>query len=558
MSEPRLEVRHINGRYWDVFTAEGERVARLDPGVGAQRLARLFAAAPGLLKAALFAAREIEGARLRLRCLTDQYIEAERAEEDLEGAVYSLRVALGDVGVTLDEHGEEVPGVEGAPSSPSQTARPLCKVEGCTSPVAPEGNGQDCPYTCEEHAPGWGVEWGFCGRNGTCYRRAARGAIRCSLHGGRDYEPAGEPRCEDSVCGRQADPGSRYCRVCLVSYMGAGGCAVWGCGGVEKQQALCEHHFDGTLLGDSVSEYIASLTTPEGRERAEQNRTARRRYRGEAPANPLDDSRCNIVLCEAGCGEKAAEGSRWCREGPCGGVPCAVRGCEGQSGEWSPLCRQHQEEWAQAGSLNLFVWLASRAQQPQPAPEPRTLGLRLLCARCWPTRQEPIPGGRKCYEHQMEGPGCLVAGCEEVRFEDGGVLRPMCRAHNEAWERWPNQGRGGFEEWLAQAGGAPPLLVVAEEAPRCATGCGEPAIPGSRYCRGVYCGYRFVQPPAPLPVPSEVTVHGAPAGEDTAALTEALRGVDPEPLTKRCVAGDCQSPRREGGALCTEHAREVR
>jgi hypothetical protein len=414
MSEPRLEVRHINGRYWDVFTTEGERVAKLEPGVGAEEMARLFAAAPGLLTRAkdLLLALEVEP-------------DGDWRSGRIVGATAWLRIA--------------VAAAEGERPQPAST-RPPCKVEGCEKPIAPEGNGQSCPYTCEEHAPGWGTEWGFCGWGGTCYRRAPRGAIRCSLHGGRDYPPAGEPRCEAS-----------------------------------------------------------------------------------------------------GCGEKAAEGARYCGAHSGGQVLCLVRGCprERVVGE-SCFCPGHRSEFlSQREQFRPHDWLAARASLHSggilPAEVPAIL------------------------QSSSPHPATVTVNVSTESAES--FRRARRRGH------CPECGGGGMH----------------------AAGC-----PRRR-------------PGAPLPVPEEVTTHGAPAGEDTAAIGEALQAapvVTPEPalappqprrnlgtlrldltpmlvntleraverlrdslwdtweevsaLPKRCVAGDCGNIRRRGGALCTEHAREVR
>jgi hypothetical protein len=496
MSEPRLEVRHINGRYWDVFTAEGERVARLDPGAGAQRLARLFAAAPGLHTAATATFEAVN------RAYNATVMPGDRTEaiSSLRAALDALLPVLCDLEQALCPHAEAYDGPEGVTcyrcgkvGVERAAPRPPCKVEGCGKPIAHEGNGQSCPYTCEEHAPGWGIEWGFCGWDGRCWRRAPRGATRCGLHGGRDYPPAEEPRCEVG-CGEPAAPGSRYCAAPSLHHPDLlRRCTVRGCPDqATSGRYTCAEHgdeFGRAIPGTPLSAWLASRSPSAPRLRIVEQTvggvtTPLDPPLAVDPARVAGEGRC----AAQGCGAEAAPGAKLCREllsHPSPGSPgalgvCLVRGCSGAPNGLFWLCLLHHQEYTQAES------------------------------------------------------------------------------------RFP-----GLLDWIARRfGGAP-----------------SPDAP-------------------PLPLPSEVTTHGAPAGEDTAALTEALQGapdayVTPEEaeaqrrpeiriditpmrldtlegtverlrnslwdtweeidaLPKRCVAGDCGNIRRRGGALCTEHARGVR
>jgi hypothetical protein len=327
----------------------------------AERLARLFAAAPMLYEAARALLESNDGAQW----------------QPLDRYVRGLRRAL-----------EAVDG----PSAERPTPRTeTCRVEGCGKA---RGVHMVC---CPEHDAEQFRLWGFCDP-GDCWRRIPIGAeVGCSIHGGQDYSPprrtdyapTPEPhRCE-SRCEREAAPGARYCRFCSGQKCEVRGCAE----NSEDDDALCTDHtvaYNESPIW-SYFDWLASLPAP----------TAPTSTRPAPATLPLpatvtthglpggtDPGAVETALlaagvpggdglddepaaptghrCEyAGCIAEAQDGARCCRAHICPNL-CNVRWCEGMYD--GLLCSAHRLAYL-ASPLNYYNWLASLTPPP-PAPAP--------------------------------------------------------------------------------------------------------------------------------------------------------------------------------------------
>jgi hypothetical protein len=154
---------------------------------------------------------------------------------------------------TADDLAEIAAHISARPTPPAEPAD-LCRVEGCGLPRL-EGKS-----ACAQHHEEVGVLWWFCGREWECWRRCPPSASTCSHHGGTDYAPTPEPhRCE-SRCEREAAPGARYCRFCSGQKCEVRGCAE----NSEDDDALCTDHtvaYNESPIW-SYFDWLASLPAP--------------------------------------------------------------------------------------------------------------------------------------------------------------------------------------------------------------------------------------------------------------------------------------------------------
>jgi hypothetical protein len=306
----------------------------------AESLARLFAAAPGLVAAATEALAQAE-------CAVNAAAGANRAET-LRRLADARSILLGGL----------VPLETGDPYERTMSyAEPveLCRVEGCG---LPQCAGR---YTCAMHHEGAGVLWWFCVAE-DCWRRSTSG--RCGLHGGADYQPTPEVyRCEALGCMREASPGARYCDFAhdgLVLYR----CLVRGCRGRPGGNWFCPEH---------RIEYVASRSSGVFA------------FAASLPPLPAPTRISTTHRCEAsGCEREAAAGARYC-VASIGSLPhpgreytrCLLRRCgERAGGSW--LCVTH-EAARHATRTSAWQWVTANAEAPavptppRPAPSPLPL-----------------------------------------------------------------------------------------------------------------------------------------------------------------------------------------
>lgn len=196
--------------------------------------------------------------------------------------------------------------------------------------------------------------------------------------------------------------------------------------------------------------------------------------------------------CEGECGRAASRNARYCDqcfENLLLSSPCAARGCTAPrvtTEEWgTALCRPHlilaREE---APEQHILRWLASCSSVPVIPTEP------YFC-ESHSCPNVAAQGGKFCFSHgRFRAPPstCEVRGCTSYA-SDG-----LCDRHMTQWNASDECAVGadtGYWEWLAAHEQTEDENRGDRRAPLlCAEGCGNPAEPGSRFCRRLDSNWR--------------------------------------------------------------------